>query len=434
MRKDKSSGGSTLIIVTLFLPVIIGLSALSIDVGYFHWERSRLEAVADLATLSALGNVDWNGREADDEEEEINQTIQSVLTANGFDSSLLGTPTYTVREGNVERIEIDQAVPLSAFFSKIVLSESQNFVVRIRTVAEVEYDNSGSMVAPDYAIYGLKRVYIHSSSSVVATYNSTTTAWVPPGVPPNASTTEIAIGSGDLIYFNGTGSYPASFYAYNEIQASGGPTIEYNAVSPFIDFAVNVDGDRDIDSVPLLVCPPPAEPLPNDNHEIQLYGGSKASFSGDSITIKNGGTMVLKAGGNYVFDDIDLKNGGEIEIDNTTPVAGASAGDPVKIYVRGSLSAAGQFVQNSNQMKIYGLNTDTVARQSFDIGGNADTYIDLYAPCADVVLRGSGIFYGRIYGYDVDIQASFYFDQALASLGLEALGQPQVVVPAHLVN
>jgi len=179
-----------------------------------------------------------------------------------------------------------------------------------------------------------------------------------------------------------------------------------DAVNPFVDPALTVLGSRREEFVPIVLCPVAPEPLPKDNATMTTTTPAKIDFVGPDVTIRNGGVLILRAGGRYVFGNLDLKNGGEIAIDNANPVAGASSGDPVELYVWNDLSAAGKFVQGSNRMRLIGLNGNPGSPQEFDISGNSETYVNVYAPCADVKLSGAANFYGRIYAWTVDVQAS----------------------------
>lgn len=56
-----SKRGQVLILVTLALPVIFGLLAMVVDVGFAYFERQQAQAVADSAVLAAVSNMRDNG-------------------------------------------------------------------------------------------------------------------------------------------------------------------------------------------------------------------------------------------------------------------------------------------------------------------------------------------------------------------------------------
>jgi len=470
--------GSVLLIVALFLPVLFSFTALTVDVGYFYSEKSKLQTLADMAAVSALGNVEWDGVHASDEAHWMTSHVADMCTANGYPADLF-TPVYPLSDiidSNIHRLDIDKVVPVQTFFSKILGWGSIN--ISIAASAYTSMDASVMVVAQDYGIYGLDYVFCHSASAVFETYDSIQAAgppwyWQPPGVPPTHTTTiPLEIGSGREIHFNGTSVHHCSFRAHVSITEAGGAgnVISYDATSPSMDSSIVVSGTKTIGEVPTVNCPLMPGPTTNDNFvawsDVTTSSWYKAGFSTSptiggidysitsganswtaakceinssplgsaipEINIKAGGGLILRPGGIYYFYDLGLK--GVIDIWSANPMPSCTSGDPVWLFVEQTINATGQFLSPSNKMKIIGCNPDPLNLQTIDIAGTVDQFIDLYAPNADVDLSGSSIFYGRIYAFKIDLQATFIFDRSLGSWQLQSPAPARVVVPVHLIR
>jgi len=471
--------GSVLLIVALFLPVLFSFTALTVDVGYFYSEKSKLQTLADMAAVSALGNVEWDGVHASDEANWMTSHVANICTANGYPADLF-TPQFPLSDiidSNIHRLDIDKVVPVETFFSRILGWGTVN--ISIASSAYTSQEASALVVAQDYGIYGLDYVFCHSASAVFETYDSEealtlSPPWSPPGIPPTGTTTiPLEIGSGREIHFNGTSVHHCSFSAHISITEVGGAgnVIAYDATSPTIDPSIVVSGTAVLGDVPTVNCPLMPGPITtHDNYvarsdpttaswwkagnpsaptiggvDYTITGGggwteSKCEITTPSplggtvphVNIKAGAGLILRPGGVYYFYDLTSK--GVIDIWSAHPMPGCTSGDSVWIFVEKTLNSTGQFLSPSNKMKIIGCNPDPLNLQTIDITGTVDQYIDLYAPNADVDLSGSSIFYGRIYAFKIDLQATFYFDRSLGSWNLKSPAPAKVTVPVHLIR
>ena len=57
LEKVKNQAGATAVIIAIVLPMLIGFTALSVDVGYMHVTKNELQNVADAAALAGAGHL-----------------------------------------------------------------------------------------------------------------------------------------------------------------------------------------------------------------------------------------------------------------------------------------------------------------------------------------------------------------------------------------
>ncbi len=469
--------GSALMVVALFLPVLLGFVALAVDVGHLYRQKARFQTIADFAVLTALGNVDWSYRNHQLEQVDITETIRRVAETNGLPRNFFGTPTFVITENNVTRVTITTNTVVDTFFCRSLGRGWQQVNITITSAAEVEYDNTRTIPMPPIGVYGSEYVNVNgaelytyrSSDPDLAPASTIPPDWTPddPGFPADIAH-DWGIGCNKELHFNGTNECHVHFFAYEKITASGLQEIDGNLLSPSIEVPpISVAAGFELlqEQAPYISMPMPtapastsldhpssvqvtadglpplgfASPIPASEKGRMFVSSASLYNSGTKdLSLKNNDVVTFLAGGVYVFNDFDFKNGSELRCENDIYVPGAAAGDPVKIYLWGDLNFAGQFTQGSNQMKIYGLSTATGPhRQLIDIGGNSSGYIDVYAPEAEVDITGggtNGAMFGRVFAHTVTLQSRFFFDVDLGGLSQPASNIPEVIVSAHLVQ
>lgn len=117
---------------------------------------------------------------------------------------------------------------------------------------------------------------------------------------------------------------------------------------------------------------------------------------------------------------------------------GATAGTNLKLYAAGNVSISGQGAVNQSSsppnMTLYGTRTQAQAAslgpQKFSLSGNASYAGLVYAPNADVTLKGggsSGRFDGAIIGHSVTFSGNyeFHYDVQLAGIQSERFFRPR---------
>ncbi|MCF8037824.1 MAG: pilus assembly PilX N-terminal domain-containing protein [Desulfohalobiaceae bacterium] len=139
----------------------------------------------------------------------------------------------------------------------------------------------------------------------------------------------------------------------------------------------------------------------------------------------------------YHYDAMDIK--GELNISgetticvNTLDIKGQiniDSGAKAKIYVTGSMDAAGQGLVNSNgdpsSLQIFG----TSSTSSIKLAGKADYYGTVYAPTAEVSVTGQGDVYGSLVGNNVKFsgQGSMHYDINLGDISFATSGDLSLV-------
>jgi len=140
-------------------------------------------------------------------------------------------------------------------------------------------------------------------------------------------------------------------------------------------------------------------------------------YSG-TLNVSNHQTVVLTGPGTYVFDGINMAAQAEIQV-NTT-------GGPVKIYVNGDIKFTGGSTTGSiynhhdggapkpTDLLIYGTQNCT----TMDLTGNSEAYLGVYAPSAQINMRGNAGLHGALVGKDIWIHGhpDFHYDVALGRL------------------
>jgi hypothetical protein len=441
-----------MITAMLFVPVLLAFAVSSVDIGYLNTEKSRLQAVADMAVVSALGNVTWQGPAPAAEASEITSSINAFIEANGYDPTLFGEPTFENDEDgkHVVKVTLENQVPVRTFFWSAVKPGSDTLNVHIHSTAEVEYGSGGKELAPDFGLYARNKLDLQSAQVGLGTYDSTDSGWQEYYDLPCGAGDEIEIGNSTVF---------GDLYSTNIIDA-GNTTIYGDVVMGDVD---NSDLDeqnifervweegwdeQDIIDNSTTLNPPEEEVVPEvimtqpTFSEIEQMDGyvefndlmddqSDLQYKNGSISIKNKGTVTLEAGKVYWFPaDFSTASQTTIKIVNNT-------GDPdavCKIYTDSDFDASGQFEQNDTNLQLNSISTDENNRHECKFTVQSAMYMDIVAPNCDIVSRGSSGLKGRIYGYDVNVQSAFYFDKNLNSLGFYQDGAPSVTIRAHLTQ
>ncbi|MCD4786155.1 MAG: pilus assembly PilX N-terminal domain-containing protein [Candidatus Eremiobacteraeota bacterium] len=140
-------------------------------------------------------------------------------------------------------------------------------------------------------------------------------------------------------------------------------------------------------------------------------------YSG-TLNVSNHQEVVLTGPGTYVFDGINIAAQGEIQV-NTT-------GGPVKIYLNGDMKLTGGSSTGSiyndhdggapkpTDLLIYGTQNCT----TLDLTGNSEAYLGVYAPNAEINMRGNAELYGALVGETIWVHGhpDFHYDVALGRL------------------
>ncbi len=149
---------------------------------------------------------------------------------------------------------------------------------------------------------------------------------------------------------------------------------------------------------------------------------------------------ITTSGTYYVDGDWSLEGGGSLVIAPDTDVILVVTGtfelkgsatltldtnSTLKLFVEGDVSIAGNGILNSSKpehLEVIGTNTNE-GEQTIKINGNGQLSASVYAPNANVELKGggsSGRVYGAVVAYDASLvgNSHFSFDEALADVNL----------------
>ena len=210
------------------------------------------------------------------------------------------------------------------------------------------------------------------------------------------------------------------------IALSGGSSIagNANAGKDAAPGAIQVTGGSSISGTQgNLTAPIPLDPvvLPSDpslSPPTSLSGGVTQNLSPGvfgNVTV-NGGSRLILAPGVYVFNELSLSGGGQMEISGGT-----------EIYVKGDVNILVSSVinpsKNPSDLKFY-VETGDVTVQA---GGTA--YYILYAPDSPVNLDGGADIYGTVVGEQLSLTGGSYvhFDPSTSGAAIPGGGTTVLV-------
>lgn len=146
--------------------------------------------------------------------------------------------------------------------------------------------------------------------------------------------------------------------------------------------------------------------------------GTASTIKAASLTANNAGDVFTVNG------DVTMVVTGNIDIKGSIVV---TPGSSLTLYVAGDATIGGNGIVNQTNVPknvlLYGTNTNTLtgSRQQIKLHGNGVLHAAVYAPNADIDLKGggsSGEASGSIIGYKITMNGNykFHYDEALAAL------------------
>jgi hypothetical protein len=122
LRDEK---GSVLMMIAIALPVLLGVTALAIDMGYFFDYKQRMGAAADAAAVAGAFEVK---RDPGISDENLRTYVKDDAKRNGFDVDADGTITLTIRHppttglhiGDTKYVEVLISKPMTTFFATVI--------------------------------------------------------------------------------------------------------------------------------------------------------------------------------------------------------------------------------------------------------------------------------------------------------------------------
>ena len=137
--------GQALVLTAITLPVLLGMAAMAIDVGYLYLAKSQLQAAADQGALA--GAYDLNGGNPSAVNAQTNAAIYARKQPGQASDTVLATVTYTSTQKSVK---VDTSRTLNLFFAP-VLGKSVSTVTASAT-AQVIPTTSIPPGAPPFVI------------------------------------------------------------------------------------------------------------------------------------------------------------------------------------------------------------------------------------------------------------------------------------------
>lgn len=358
--RHRSEPGQALVIFALFLFVLVGFLALSIDAGYIMAERRQAQSAADAGALAAAKAL------LDKKTGEIQATGTQYAQQNTTNSASV-TVSYPPASGNYQGnalyVQVSVTRPVTQFFVGAIYTGA--WQVSATATAGVELQPA------DYALITLKKdakpgIYQNGNTGIVITNG--------PGQSGEAS----AMSNGDIRGANNTTfTTPGYIDANGDIQESGvtNPSGRIREGQAYIEDPLK-DMTPPTISTPRRCTGVVWQPGRYTNQNCQVTGAVILNpgvyyFQNTDVSLKNSALMT-GSGVILYFDSassFDPKNGG---IDISTRSGGW-----------GGVSGAGGIRD--------GLVFWYAPCDNLDLQGNAIVRFTgiFYAPCADVTMHGN---------------------------------------------
>ena len=478
--------GSVLVTAVLFIPVLLSFAVGSVDLGYVNAEKARIQTVADMALVSALGNVDWQNLDVDGEKAEIQSNINAFITANNYDPANFSAPVFEDDGENVTSVSINDTVPVKTFFWNIITPGKDTLDVSISSSAEVEYSSQSQTLAPDFGLYALNDLVLKSAQIQIGSYNSLDDEF--------QEYYDIVIGAGNNLEVSNSDFF-GDIYAGGAVTSKGGKSTVYGDITvgdlansdlPTSYEREYEDGYDDNDIInastedgivnetqtgKVNIEVPTAEEVELMDNYVSWEdliarpenAGVVKTNSDGTYTINNKTELILHSSEAYLIPEgLDIKQSqGSFLIADDDP---DSTEDFATIYTENSFMATGRFsIQSEDDtstnapgnsgnkgggnnttpampdapaaLRIVDINMDDdPTERDFFFTGQSEVYLDIIAPNSTVKNTGNSGMKGRIYAYNIWVKEEFYYDKNLSSLGFTWSGPPEVSIKAHLVK
>lgn len=391
-RSRSDRGGFALVWLALVLVVLLGVTALVIDLGRLHVARTELQGAADAAARAAAWHVPGNLTRANNEAISIaaantctgaavtldpsadirygkwNPANQTFTPLAGSDLSSADAVQVTARRAD----DRDTAIPttFAQVFGINTMNASAEAIARI---------TQGALAAG--GIVGLDWVDL-SGTPMVDSYNSDLGPYNP-----------LKPGQNAVVVSN------------NDILGNGHPTVAGDAVAGpghSVSSSISVTGSKSNLDQPLVFPPANADAyrLVNDNALIRSYLNGQ-----QDLTLKGNDKLHVPAG-DYYIRDLKMTGNAVLYIDG-----------PVTFHITGSVDVAGTV--NTTAQKPANFQIQVTGSGTVDLRGNADLHSAVYAPESPIIVRGTHDFYGSIIGRSIRMvgTSDIHVDESLIRRG-----------------
>ena len=383
--------GTTAVLLVITVPVMIGMAALAVDVGYMINLATEAQNTADagaLAGANALRNTDFEFAYVRTHEIIAHNQQRQGFTAPSDQIVQFGwwdTTTQTFTEMAAENLASANAARVVA-----VRNDTPLFFAALWGVTSTDMSREAvAMIQPSCGgIWGIDSVKVPGTVDIDS-FDSTVEAY-------SAGT---AASNGDLCS-NGTITVGGAANVNGDIRTS---EVVLNGG------AMNITGV--VEDALVFATPKPVDfgdaLTNNDNATIGLTDAGTNPL--DNSQVSNPGFYDLKltdaenltlAPGTYIFDDIEMSGS------STLTLTG-----PTTIYLDDDLQMSGTTVLNTtqNSADLMIICDGDVDGSTIQINGSAEFYGSIYAPESAIQLTGNADYYGAIVGGTVDFGGNFYF-------------------------
>jgi len=350
--------------------------------------------------MYALNNTDWSGWTATSGN--MNRTISNIGLGNG------ATGQIKVRVFNYASSSSPQIVAEG----RASFSSGPDILKQIEIQASTKSFWANGMVAKDDVEFKGGNAYVDSYDSADPTY-STSGVYDYSKRKDNGSVGSvlvtadaISISNAEIWGYVATGGAAPSVGSNGKIRGTTTPAgvdVDTNRIRT--DFTANFD--------PIVAPTSFGAIYTNISGDITLgTSGTAKTIKASSITNKNNEVVQF-------VGDVTLVVTGDVEIKGDFQVAPNSS---LTMYFDGDLDIGGNGVMNLTNLPENLIMYGTATSQSVKLHGNGAAHAAIYAPNADLELKGggsSGTFMGAAVVKTVFINGNyeFHYDEALANLG-----------------
>lgn len=487
-RRAPSRAGATLVILAFSIVLFVLFAALTVDVGYWYYQKAKLQGIVDVATVSALGTMS-DRQTIDAQKLYIKQQLDLMAQGNGYEPGQF-IPTFTTTVSNafggpsqeiVESITVNTSQTVETFFWKIMRIQS----IQIDAEAEAERVNfapSGGGQLDDgscISFLALGNIVVDHNLNIDS-YDSRSGGYNPSNAAPSGGGRRYHRGNA-IVHANGnltksTTGDVVNYYGYLRIDGSMDMRDSYlsrlgrtTGVVGERDGALTTDGGTTIvgtidatTTVNDIIGTLPKEPSDStsDYDNANITNDGTLTFTGGIANVRNNGVLnvtggsgniFIPAGGRYRFTTFTTTATARVRVTGST-----TAARPTQIWwdaTGGTMTVAGGVTLDSGTAKhIVLLNTgtraiDLTARVYGTSPATNETYVQIYSPGAAVTLRTAAStsgnpawFIGSVVGSTVTFIVNaandrFVYDEALGCAeGLQSNAPSGVAVDVHLIR
>lgn len=392
LRIPHQRRGVTAALVAIMLPVLLGVAALTVDIGSVYVVRAQMQDIADagaLAGASALRDQDHDSlySRADDviarnkEAFGFSSLSRTIVVGRWDPTTLTFTPTSAEEIISANAVRVQAVRPDSPLFFAGVMNKHYTSIDR----------EAIAMVRPSCAgLWGLDDVTVPGSVSIDS-YDST-----------------------DGAYSAGSAEADGDVCSNGPITVQGSATINGDVLSASGDVTI-VGGSATITGIHEQQIEPILAPVidfgdalaNNNNDTIGLTDAGTDPLDNTNVStpgfydlILNDSENLTLAPGTYIFDDLILKSHSSLTLTG-----------PTTIYLDDDLDIAGSAVFNTTQnpADLMIIVDGDVDGSTIELSGNSEFYGAILAPNSTIKLSGTADFYGNIIGGTVDFKGNFGF-------------------------